>query len=100
MARAGLVAAGALDPIAARPDDSATGQPGRRTTSVDAAVAQAAPLAVAGGHPEAARIVEEALAGAEAGDAGWLLPIEPLLHVTGHPDIWTRALAHLRNRAA
>jgi len=30
----------------------------------------------------------------------WLLPIEPLLHVTARPDIWARALAHLRNRAA
>jgi hypothetical protein len=57
-------------------------------------------LAVAGGHTEAARVVDEALAGAEAGDAGWLLPIEPLLHVTAHSAIWARALARLRNRAA
>ena len=49
---------------------------------------------------DAARIVDEALAGATAGNAGWLLPIEPLLQVTAHPDIWARALARLRNRAA
>ena len=49
---------------------------------------------------EAARIVDEALAGAAPGNAGWLLPIEPLLHVTARPDVWARPLAHLRNRAA
>ena len=95
MARVGLVAAGSLDPIAPPPIDSDTGQPGRPTPSVDAAVFQAAQLVVAGAHTEAARILDEALAGAAAGNAGWLLPIEPLLHVTAHPDIWARALAHL-----
>ena len=29
-----------------------------------------------------------------------ILPVEPLLHVSAHPDIWARALAHLRNRAS
>jgi hypothetical protein len=68
--------------------------------SVDAAVFQAAQLVIAGAHGQAALILEKALAGAAAGNAGWVLPIEPLLHVAAHPEIWVRALAHLRNRAA
>jgi DNA-binding winged helix-turn-helix (wHTH) protein len=66
---------------------------------VDAAIFQAAQLVAAGDHAGAARIVDEALAGAPAGNAGWLLPIEPLLNVAARPDTWARALAHLRNRA-
>ena len=61
--------------------------------------AQAAQLVASGAHAEAARIVDEALAAAPAGNAGWLLPIEPLLNVAARPDTWARALAHLRNRA-
>ena len=110
MARIGLAAAGSLDSIASPQKD--TEQPGRRPPSVDAAVMQAARLVVTGArdaddvhnvhdvHTRAAEIVGEALAGAAAGNAGWLLPLEPLLHVTAHPDIWARVLAHLRNRAA
>jgi len=100
MARVGLVAAGSLDPIAARPVDRDTEQPGRRAPSVDGAVVQAAQLVIGGASTEAARVVDEALALAAPGNAGWLLPIEPLLNVAAHPDIWARALAHLRNRAA
>jgi DNA-binding winged helix-turn-helix (wHTH) protein len=100
MARVGLVAAGSHDLIAPAPVDSGPGQPGGRTSSVDAALGQAAQLVVAGAHSEAARILDDALAVAAPGNAGWLLPIEPLLHVTARPDMWARALAHLRNRAA
>ena len=57
----------------------------------------AARLAVAGAHIEAAGTLEEALAGAAAGNAGWLLPVEPLLHVTAHPRyLGSRAHAHLQ----
>jgi hypothetical protein len=45
-------------------------------------------------------MLEEALSSAAPGNALWLLPVEPLLHVTAHPDIWARALGHVRNRAA
>jgi DNA-binding winged helix-turn-helix (wHTH) protein/Tfp pilus assembly protein PilF len=100
MARAGLVAAGAPNSIPGQPVDDGVEAPGRRRTSLEAAIVQSAQLTVAGGHTEAARVFDEALAGAEAGDAGWLLPIEPLLHVTAHSAIWARALARLRNRAA
>ena len=99
MARVGLVAAGARSDrvTACRPRHRAAG---RRAPSVDAALVQAAQLVLAGAHTEAARIVDDALARAAPGNAGWLLPVEPLLHVTAHPDVWARALAHLRNRAA
>jgi tetratricopeptide (TPR) repeat protein len=68
--------------------------------SVDAAMVEAAQLAVQNRHAEAARRVERSLAAAPAGNAGWLLPIEPLLHVAAHPDVWVGALALLRSRAA
>jgi DNA-binding winged helix-turn-helix (wHTH) protein len=100
MARVGLVAAGSLDPIAPAQAAIGAGEPALRASSVDAAMWQAARLVVAGAHTEAARIAGEALAAAPAGNAAWLLPIEPLLHVAAHPDIWARALARLRNRAA
>jgi hypothetical protein len=49
---------------------------------------------------EAARLVDDALAAAPAGSAGWLLPVEPLLNVSAAPDIWAPVLARLRTRAA
>jgi DNA-binding winged helix-turn-helix (wHTH) protein len=100
MALVGLAASGSLNAIAPPPVDISSGQPGRRTSSVDAAVLRAAQLVVAGAHSDAARILDEALASATAGNAAWLLPVEPLLQVKAHPDIWARVLARLRNRAA
>jgi DNA-binding winged helix-turn-helix (wHTH) protein len=100
MACAGLAAIGALDRVPALPVAASPVPIGGRTTSLDAAVFQAAGLAVAGAHGEAARIVDGALAAVDGGDAGWLIPIEPLLQVTAHADIWSRPLARLRNRAA
>jgi DNA-binding winged helix-turn-helix (wHTH) protein len=100
MARVGLVASGASSSIAPALVETAGGQAIRRRTSpVDAAVFQAAQLAVAGAQAEAARILDDALAAEPAGNAAWLLPIEPLLQVTAHPDVWARALARVRNRA-
>ena len=69
-------------------------------TTVDASVAIAAALVLAGRHADAAGLVERALAEARPGNTGWLLPIEPLLHVTAHADIWAAALARLRTRAS
>jgi hypothetical protein len=43
--------------------------------------------------------VEEALIAAPA-DAGWLIPIEPLLGASRNPDAWAPVLARLRTRAA
>jgi hypothetical protein len=56
---------------------------------------------VRNGKPaEAARIVDDALAAAPPGSAGWLLPIEPMLQAYANADLWAPALARLRTRAA
>jgi hypothetical protein len=44
--------------------------------------------------------MDEALAAAPAGSAGWALPIEPMLNIAARPECWSRCLARLRNRAA
>lgn len=67
--------------------------------NVDGAVVTSAVLTLEGRHDEAARLCAEALAQAEPGPAGWLLPIEPLLQPLAHPDLWGRTLAILRDRA-
>ena len=68
--------------------------------SFDAALPRAAQHVLADHQAQAARTIEAALDEAAPGSAGWLLPIEPLLHVAAHPDIWARALAQIRNRAS
>jgi DNA-binding winged helix-turn-helix (wHTH) protein len=92
LARLGLAALGASSKPAAPPV--------ARFTSVDGAVGHAIALALAGEHADAASIVDEALAEAPPGNAGWLLPVEPILHIAAHPDVWGAALARLRTRAA
>ena len=67
---------------------------------VDAAMWRAARLVLAGSQAEASRLMEEALAAAAEGNGGWLLPVEPLLHVSAAPAVWAGALARLRARAA
>jgi DNA-binding winged helix-turn-helix (wHTH) protein len=53
------------------------------------------------GHaPLAAQVIDAALSSAPPGNAGWLLPIEPLLNVAGNPDLWAPVLGRLRARAA
>jgi DNA-binding winged helix-turn-helix (wHTH) protein len=69
-------------------------------SSVDAAVGRAVGLVLAGKPIEAATVVEQALTAAPAGNAGWLLPVEPLLHVSAQSAIWAPVLARLRTRAA
>ena len=91
LARLGLAALGTSD---------AAAMPSARPTSVDGALGHAIALACAGKHSDAARIVDQALAAAPPGNAGWLLPVEPMLQVSSHPDIWASALARLRTRAA
>lgn len=77
----------------------ATQQP-PTANDVDAAMAAAAPLVLAGKHEDAARLCGDALVQAEPGPAGWILPVEPLLKPLRHPDAWARTLAILRDRAA
>jgi DNA-binding winged helix-turn-helix (wHTH) protein/Flp pilus assembly protein TadD len=87
---------------------AAAGAPARAdvtSTPIDAgsapgALVQAVRLAVGDEHERAARVMEAALMTAAAGDAAWILPVEPLLHVTARPDLWARPLALVRERAA
>ena len=48
----------------------------------------------------AAQVLDGALAAAPPGNAGWLVPVEPLLNVSARPDVWAPVLARLRTRAA
>jgi DNA-binding winged helix-turn-helix (wHTH) protein len=86
---------GILKGGAAMPDGVGVSVP-----SFDAAVGQAAVLVMAGDPEDAMRLVEHALTVAPPGNAGWLLPVEPLLNVASAPDTWAPALARLRSRAA
>jgi hypothetical protein len=67
--------------------------------SVDAALIHAVGLALAGRHDEAARVCGDALTQAGPGPGGWMIPIEPLLHVSAHRDLWAGVLATLRHGA-
>ena len=67
--------------------------------NIDAAIVAAA-ICTRAGRPEAgARLCDAALADVGPGPAGWILPIEPSLHVTAHRDAWARTLATLADRA-
>jgi hypothetical protein len=67
---------------------------------MDTTMVAAAALALGGNHDEAAALFVDAITHAEPGPAGWPLPVEPLLHVSAHPETWTEALAIVRLRAA
>ena len=64
------------------------------------ALATAVRLNVGGAHPAAVRTIGDALAVADEGNALWVLPIEPLLHVSARPELWAEPLVRLRSRAA
>jgi DNA-binding winged helix-turn-helix (wHTH) protein len=68
--------------------------------SVEIAIGHAVGLAAAGDAANAARLVDHALAAAPPGNAGWIVPVEPLLNVAASPDVWAPVLARLRTRAA
>ena len=98
MANVALAAAGALDHASPAPSGSIPA--GRGASGVDAAMAHAAQLVLAGDHDAAGRVIADVLADAPRGNAAWTVPIEPLLHVAANPAAWTLALGRLRNRAA
>ena len=56
-------------------------------------------LNAAGDADRAVQIVDRALAAAPPGNAGWLLPVEPLLNISRNPDAWAPVLRRLRARA-
>lgn len=70
------------------------------SSAIDAALVHAVVLVLSGHPVEAAARVNMALGAAAPGQGGWLLPIEPLLHVPAHPDLWAEALTRLGARAA
>ena len=90
LASVGLAAISSSSQTPARSDGANT---------VDAAMVKAAVVALDGRHHDAAALWGDALVQAEPGSAGWLLPVDPLLHVTAHPEAWAQALATLRHRA-
>ena len=100
MARAGMaVAASREGTTAGRP----AGAPAGTHPGVDVAIAWAAATLLIGGDalvPEAVHAVDAALASAPAGNAGWLIPVEPMLGVHLRADAWAGVLARLRTRAA
>jgi DNA-binding winged helix-turn-helix (wHTH) protein/Tfp pilus assembly protein PilF len=69
------------------------------TMPIDRAMGLAARLAGRGDVAGAAALVARALESAPSGNAGWLLPVDPLLDVQRHPAAWTPALAILSSRA-
>lgn len=68
--------------------------------SFEAAMCRSAELVVDGRDVESADLLAQALARAPEGDAGWLLPVEPLFRVYRKSAAWTAPLARLRVRAA
>ncbi len=71
-----------------------------RGANVDAAIAQAIDAALRGDPQRAAEIVADALTAAPPGSAGWILPVDPVLDVRAHPQIWAPPLAQLRIRSS
>jgi tetratricopeptide (TPR) repeat protein len=92
----------ALDRIAHHPLALAAlnRDPTAGTDSQSLALASAIRLALGGSHPAAARAIGDALVAADEGNALWLLPVEPFLHVSARPELWVGPLARLRSRAA
>jgi tetratricopeptide (TPR) repeat protein len=104
MARVGLaVLSSAAGANKSSPAGPMTESPHSASFGVEIAFARAAHLVLTAGpsaRAEAAGLIDEALANAGEGSAGWLLPIEPLLGVRADPAPWASALARVRNRAA
>jgi tetratricopeptide (TPR) repeat protein len=89
MARLGLVMAeGGAVPGAASPPKS-----------IDDVFCAAALSALRGAHGDAAHLVDQALSAAPPSNAGWLLPVEPLLNVGAAPAEWRAVLDRLSARA-
>jgi DNA-binding winged helix-turn-helix (wHTH) protein len=78
--------------------DAASGH--GHASPVDVAMGQAVVLVLRGEQRNAPALVEGALSDAPPGSAGWILPIEPLLHISADPAPWAPVLARLRARAA
>ena len=67
--------------------------------AADAAIARSIGLARAGRRAEAAATCRELLAGDPSPAAGWILPVEPILHPAADPALWADILDTVRARA-
>jgi hypothetical protein len=67
--------------------------------ALDAMLARAVGLARAGRHSDAAKAYRDAVTASLLPSAGWILPVEPLINPSSHPDIWADTLAIVRRRA-
>jgi hypothetical protein len=67
--------------------------------TMDLALARAALLVAQDDTPRAVAIVAAALDAAPPGNAGWLIPIEPLLGVPHAHGAWRSVLSRVRRRA-
>jgi DNA-binding winged helix-turn-helix (wHTH) protein/cytochrome c-type biogenesis protein CcmH/NrfG len=72
----------------------------KQGSSVEAAMTEGIYEALIGRHEQAARLVHAAVEQAPAGNAAWMLPVDPLFHVGAHPRLWAPVLTLLRSRAA
>jgi DNA-binding winged helix-turn-helix (wHTH) protein len=78
---------------------AALGQLERRIPAVDLAIVRATVIVLAGQPARGAAGVEQALRNAPPGNAGWSLPIDPLIRPCDDPSSWASALACLQARA-
>jgi len=77
--------------------------PTDRPLPIEGVIARAAATILVVGDvavADSVQVVDQALIDAPPGNAGWLIPIEPLLGVPARPDAWGTVLARLRSRAA
>ena len=65
----------------------------------DAALARAVAMARGNRHHDAAQIYADTIAAARFPNTGWTLPVEPLLRVQAHQDVWARVLTIVEQRA-
>jgi len=74
------------------------GNVGATSSSVDHAMVCALGLSLGGDAARGASLLTTALTAAEPGNAGWLLPIDPLIGVQRRIDVWAAPLAVLHER--
>jgi hypothetical protein len=44
-------------------------------------------------------VYRDAVLSANAPHAGWILPVEPIIHAAARPDIWSETLTIVQKRA-
>ena len=75
------------------------GLPANLPRTMEMAIAHAVLLVHAGDTPAAVQLLLMALDMAPPGNAGWIIPIEPLLGVWRNPEAWAPVLSKLKKRA-